>query len=65
MTSGIISLILFVVGVIMTIAGTIFLIVNQNSEKPWYIWFLLLGGGIISGVSLAISYSEKSKVSVK
>jgi H+/Cl- antiporter ClcA len=65
---GIAGIIAIIIGIIAALIGIILLIVNQNSEKPWYIWLLLIGGviiGIIGGVMLAIALSEKPKVYVK
>lgn len=45
----------------MAAIGIILLIVNQNNSKPWYIWFLIIGGiivGIIGGILLAFALSS-------
>ena len=62
---GIIGIILIIIGIIMAVVGIILLIVNQNNEKPWFIWFLLIGGivlGIIGGILLAIALSQSSRI---
>lgn len=62
---GIIGIILIIIGIIMTIIGVILLITNQNNQKPWYIWLLLIGGiviGIMGGIFLAIALSYRSTV---
>ena len=59
---GIAAVILIVIGIIMAIIGIVLLLANQNKEKPWYIWFLLVGGivlGIAGGIMLAIALSQK------
>lgn len=64
---GITGIILVIVGIIMAVVGIVLLIVNQNLAKPWYIWFLLVGGvfiGIIGGILLAIALSERSDASI-
>lgn len=61
---GIASIILVVVGIIMAIVGVILLIIYQNTEKPWYIWFLLITGvvlGIAGGIMMAIALSSYTK----
>lgn len=65
---GIAGIIFIIIGIIMALIGIILLIVNQNNAKPWYIWFLLVGGviiGIIGGIMLAIALSEKPGVTVR
>jgi len=62
---GITSIIFVVVGIIMAIIGIILLIANQTNSKPWYIWFLLVGGvfiGIIGGIMIAIALREKQLI---
>lgn len=61
-TLGIAGVLLIIIGIIMAVIGVVFLISNQNREKPWYIWLLLIGGvvlGIIGGIMLAIALSER------
>lgn len=58
---GVAGIILIIVGIIMAVIGIILLIANQNREKPWYIWFLLIMGvvlGIIGGILLAVALSQ-------
>lgn len=65
---GIAGVIFIIVGIIMALVGIILLIVNQNGNKPWYIWFLLVGGviiGIAGGIMLAVALSERSTVCVR
>lgn len=65
---GITSIILVIIGIIMALVGIIVLIANQSQTKPWYVWFLLVGGvfiGIIGGVMLAIALSENPTVLVE
>lgn len=62
---GVAGIILIIVGIIMAVIGIILLIANQNREKPWYIWFLLIMGvvlGIIGGILLAIALSQTPAV---
>jgi len=59
-TLGIVGLFFIIVGIIMAIVGIVLLITNQDQTKPWYIWFLLVGGvilGIMGGIMLAIAYA--------
>lgn len=59
---GIAGIILIIIGIIMTVVGIILLIANQNKQKYWYIWLLLIGGvvlGIIGGILLAIALSQQ------
>lgn len=58
---GVTGIILIIIGIIMAIIGVILLIANQNKEKPWYIWVLIVGGiilGIIGGILLAVALSR-------
>lgn len=58
---GITGILFVVIGIIMAIVGIILLIVNQEQMKPWYIWFLLVGGviiGILGGIMLAIALAD-------
>jgi hypothetical protein len=58
---GITGILFVVIGIIMAIVGIILLIVNQDQMKPWYIWFLLVGGviiGILGGIMLAIALAD-------
>ena len=63
---GMTAILLIIIGLVMAIVGIILLIANQNSPKPWYIWFLLISGavlGIIGGFILAVwfsSYEDKN-----
>ena len=62
---GISGIILVVIGIIMAIVGVILIVSNQNADKPWYVWFLLIGGivvGILGGILLAIALSQKEVV---
>ena len=64
---GIAGVLLIIIGIIMAVVGVIFLIANQNREKPWYIWILLIGGivlGIIGGIMLAIALSQRTTVGI-
>jgi hypothetical protein len=58
---GMTAILLIIIGLVMAVVGIILLIANQNSPKPWYIWFLLISGavlGIIGGIILAIWFSN-------
>jgi len=63
---GMTAIFLIIIGLVMAVVGIILLIANQNSPKPWYIWFLLISGavlGIIGGIILAVwfsSYEDKN-----
>ena len=63
---GMTAILLIIIGLVMAVVGIILLIANQNSPKPWYIWFLLISGavlGIIGGIILAVwfsSYEDKN-----
>jgi flagellar basal body-associated protein FliL len=63
---GMTGIFLIIIGLVMAVVGIILLIANQNSPKPWYIWFLLISGavlGIIGGIILAVwfsSYEDKN-----
>jgi len=62
---GIAGIIFIIIGIIMALVGIILLIINQNNEKPWYIWLLLVVGialGIAGGIMLAIALSQKSSI---
>lgn len=62
---GITGIILIIIGIIMAIIGVILVVANQNQEKPWYIWLLLVGGiiiGIIGGILLAVALSRRPEV---
>jgi len=63
---GMTAILIIIIGLVMAVVGIILLIANQNSPKPWYIWFLLISGavlGIIGGIILAVwfsSYEDKN-----
>jgi len=58
---GTVGTILLISGVVFAIVGTIFLILYQNEEKPWWVWFLVVTGiilSIIGGVMMAVSLAH-------
>lgn len=62
---GIAGILLTLIGVVMTIIGIILIIVNQNRDKPWYIWFLLIIGiivGITGAIMMAVAITQVPKL---
>lgn len=62
---GVFGIILIIIGIVMVVVGIIFLISLANETKPWWTWFLLIGGivfGIIGGILLAIALSQAAVV---
>lgn len=55
---GIAGVVMIALGIILTLIGLIFLVVNQNGVKAWYMWFLVIVGilvGIVGSVCLAFA----------
>lgn len=62
---GVAGVLLIILGIIMAVVGVIFLIAMSTQSKPWWTWFLLIGGiimGIIGGILLAIALSQSAVV---
>lgn len=61
-----IGITMLITGIIFLSIGVILLLVNQNSDKQWYVWFFLYSGLfmlIIGGflISYTLYYKNKNK----
>lgn len=62
---GFAGVLMIIIGIILAVAGIIALVAMANQTKPWWVWFLLIGGiviGIIGGILLAIALSSTMAV---
>jgi len=62
---GITGVIFIVIGIIMALISIIYIILNQNRSKAWYIWAILISGivlAIIGSIMLAIALSQSQEL---
>ena len=59
---GTASILMMIIGFVLTITGIILLIGSQNKPKGWYLWFLLILGIamlVIGSILLVVLLSRK------